>query len=138
MEISLPKPYTQRVRNALSASSKAVNLRNLGGGPFFRAGVKLDETFVHFHHSPTHNDMHMHMIWYRINDDKLKEILHKAFKDRLAEVFDHAQHASSIPLASSMARAGAGGANQAPVDHQAAEFMAGMDDWEKECELFMF
>lgn len=46
LAVALPKPYTTRVRNALSASAKSVNLRNLAGagGWFFACGVKLEES----------------------------------------------------------------------------------------------
>jgi hypothetical protein len=46
LALGLPKAFSSRVRNALAASSKAVNLRSLSGGSFYGAGVKLDDAFV--------------------------------------------------------------------------------------------
>lgn len=64
----------------------------------------------------------MHALWIsdarRIQDDKLKDIMHTAFKARLAEIFDHSQHDIGHS-------AGA---------QDAADFIAGLDDWEKERE----
>jgi hypothetical protein len=44
IDLTLPRPYTARVRNALAASSAAVNLRNLGGGGgmFYTGGHRLN------------------------------------------------------------------------------------------------
>ena len=66
-----------------------------------------------------------------IKDDKLLTVLHKTFRDRLAEVFDQAQHASSAPASMDGTKTSVG---QAPMDETAADFVAGMDDWERECE----
>merc|ERR1711939_619918 len=105
LSIALPKPYSQRVRNALAASARSVNLRNLGGagGWFFSCGVRLEES---------------------IEDPRLKEVLSKAFRARLPEVMDQSQHASS---SASAATSGIGN-----VDQAAEAFLAGMDEWEKE------
>lgn len=48
MKLGLPKPYTARVRNALSASAESVNLRNLGGGggAFYAGGSRLESLYV--------------------------------------------------------------------------------------------
>ena len=53
-----------------------------------------------------------------IQDEKLKEAMHNAFRDRLAEVFDQSQHM--------------GAPGSAATDAQAADFVAGLDDWERE------
>jgi len=92
VSISLPKPYTSRVRNALVASAQSVSLRSLTAGSFYQVGLKLEDT---------------------ITDPKLKSTLHNAFKARLPEIFDQSQHG--------------GGRLDAGND-----FVAGMDDWEKE------
>lgn len=43
MELKVPLSYGPRVRNALTASARSVNLRNLGGGggAFYAGGVLL-------------------------------------------------------------------------------------------------
>ena len=48
LKLGLPKPYTARVRNALSASAESVNLRNLGGGggAFYAGGSRLESVYV--------------------------------------------------------------------------------------------
>lgn len=48
LNISLPKPYATRIRNALDASANSVNLRNLGGGggAFYAAGTRIEEMYV--------------------------------------------------------------------------------------------
>lgn len=61
---------------------------------------------------------------HSIDDPNLKDILNKAFKARLAEVMDQSQHAST---------SGNGVGN---VDQSAAAFLAGLDEWEKECEYW--
>lgn len=66
----------------------------------------------------------------RIDDDRLKEVLHRAFKARLQEIMDQSQHASS---ATASASSGVGN-----VDMQAELFLQGMDEWEKERECFLF
>lgn len=52
-----------------------------------------------------------------IDDPRLKATLHTAFRSRLPEVFDQSQHYTSSSTAE---------------DPQAAAFVAGMDDWERE------
>ena len=66
---------------------------------------------------------------HRIDDPRLKEVLYRAFRARLPEVMDQSQHASS---STSSASSGVGN-----VDQQAAMFLAGMDEWEKEREWFV-
>merc|ERR1711939_784406 len=107
LSIALPKPYSQRVRNALAASARSVNLRNLGGagGWFFACGVRLEES---------------------IDDAHLKEVLHRAFRLRLPEVMDQSQHASATSSSAGT------GSSVGGVDQQAAAFLAGLDEWEKE------
>lgn len=43
MELKVPRSYGPRVRNALTASARSVNLRNLGGGggAFYAGGALL-------------------------------------------------------------------------------------------------
>lgn len=69
-------------------------------------------------------------------------MLYKTFRDRLEEVFDQAQHASSIPgeFDGGHHIGGSRPVAQQPMDDKAADFVAGMDDWEKQCQsefLFM-
>ncbi|KAH9814551.1 hypothetical protein DFH28DRAFT_1082760 [Melampsora americana] len=60
LSVQMPKAFDSRVRNALSASAKSVNLRNLASGT---GGT-----------------------W--IEDSGLREILYKTLKDRLEEIID--------------------------------------------------
>lgn len=81
--------------------------------------------------------LHKLMTGYSISDDNLKHVLYKTFRDRLEEVFDQAQHASSVPRSIAEGAAVGGGNRpiaQQPMDDKAADFVAGMDEWEKERE----
>lgn len=62
-----------------------------------------------------------------IDDSRLKDILFTAFKARLPEIMDQSQHASSASVSAS---SGVGS-----VDQQAEQFLAGMDEWEKDREF---
>ena len=72
LSLALPKPYASRVRNALSASAQSVSLKALNGGAFFPAGVRLNATCVLLNGDADAR---------RIQDDKLKEVMHTAFKE---------------------------------------------------------
>ncbi|KAI5474898.1 GINS complex, subunit Psf3 [Pseudohyphozyma bogoriensis] len=76
LDLTMPRPYTARIRNALAASPDSVNLRNLGGGggAFYAGGNRLDGL---------------------TDDPTLAETLDHAFKKRLVEVFDQSQHTSA-------------------------------------------
>lgn len=132
ISIALPKPYTSRVRNALAAFAKSVNLRNLGGagGWFFACGVRLEESWV----SPTQDSRSGRKLTrlapHSIDDPRLKEVLYKAFRARLPEIMDQSQHASQHSTVGG--RKGTSGVGQ--VDQQAEMFLTGMDEWEKERE----
>lgn len=68
-------------------------------------------------------------------------MLYKTFRDRLEEVFDQAQHASSVPRSIAEGAAVGGGNRpiaQQPMDDKAADFVAGMDEWEKERECLPY
>lgn len=76
----------------------------------------------------------MHVTDHRnsIDDPHLKEVLHRAFRLRLPEVMDQSQHASSASTAASTSTGT--GSSIGGVDQQAAAFLAGLDEWEKERE----
>ena len=129
ISIALPKPYTSRVRNALAASAKSVNLRNLGGagGWFFACGVRLEESYVCRRSDTCFSRADFLHLPYSIDDPRLKEVLYKAFRARLPEIMDQSQHASQHSTSG-----GKGTSSVGQVDQQAEMFLAGMDEWEKE------
>ncbi|GAA96061.1 uncharacterized protein L969DRAFT_103216 [Mixia osmundae IAM 14324] len=98
VSLEIPKPYTSRVRQALEAASRSVNLRSVGGsaGWFYDVGVMLNDT---------------------IDDYPLRRILYETFRDRLLEVMDQSQHAS---------------ARHEVSDASLSDFIAGMDEWERQ------
>ncbi|GAA5888163.1 hypothetical protein JCM16303_003763, partial [Sporobolomyces ruberrimus] len=71
--LTLPRPYNQTVRNALSASPESVHLRNLGGGggSFYAGGVRLLSL---------------------IEDEALSKTLEASFRTRLVQIMDQSQH----------------------------------------------
>lgn len=75
-------------------------------------------SFSPFENILTDNDLHN-----SIDDPRLKDTLHKAFRSRLPEIMDHSQHASTTSSSS-----------VGNIDQQAAAFLAGLDEWEKESE----
>lgn len=59
-------------------------------------------------------------------------MLHRAFRLRLPEVMDQSQHASATSSSAGT------GSSVGGVDQQAAAFLAGLDEWEKERECTSF
>ncbi|KAK4057586.1 DNA replication protein [Microbotryomycetes sp. JL221] len=76
IDMSLPRCYNSRIRNALNASSLNVDLRNLGGAGmcFFSGGNKLMSI---------------------VEDEQLVTLLHSTFKQRMFEIQDQSQHSSA-------------------------------------------
>ncbi|KAK4055219.1 DNA replication protein [Microbotryomycetes sp. JL201] len=76
IDMSVPRCYNTRVRNALAASSSNVDLRNLGGAgtSFFSGGNKLLTI---------------------VEDEALVTTLHTAFKERMLDIQDQSQHSSA-------------------------------------------
>ncbi|GAA6061037.1 hypothetical protein JCM10212_004611 [Sporobolomyces blumeae] len=73
IDLTLPRPYDHRIRQALIAAPEAVYLRNLGGGggSFYAGGVRLLTL---------------------TEDADLAKILEESFKARLVQIMDQSQH----------------------------------------------
>jgi len=111
LTIQMPPAFNLQIRNALAASTKNVNLKNLAavsGGAWYESGMAL-------------LDM--------IDDLKLKVVLHKTFSDRLADVMDLA---ARPPLSSGEDRSSTS-SNTTSGNHD--EFAMGLDSWERELLL---
>ncbi|MBW0488535.1 hypothetical protein O181_028250 [Austropuccinia psidii MF-1] len=70
LTIQIPKSFNNRIRNALSASAKNVNLKNLAlhsGGAWYQCGKVLLEM---------------------IEDNHLKQVLHQTLTTRLTDIMD--------------------------------------------------
>lgn len=130
LDLNLPKPYQNRIRNALNASADTVNLRNLGGGggSFFAGGARLSDLYVaefalfYFHFHRASRDVQQRKAFrtnesFSIEDPVLVKILYESFRSRLIAVMDQSQHL----LADS------GG------ESAAYEFCQALDTWEREC-----
>ncbi|CAA7260153.1 unnamed protein product [Cyclocybe aegerita] len=107
-EFNIPAPFGSKVRNALKAEARSVRLANLvgAGGLWYGFG----KTIMDILSDEQANEM--------------SEMLSKAFKDRLPEVIDQAQHFAAL------GQAGAGGSS----GDTAQTFREGLDS--KERELF--
>ncbi|EFP80692.1 DNA replication protein [Puccinia graminis f. sp. tritici] len=109
LTIQIPKAFNLQIRNALSASTKNVNLKNLAansGGGWYESGMAL-------------LDM--------IEDHKLKIVLHKTLFDRLPDIMDLA---SRPPLSSGEDRSTSTNTTSSHNNHD--ELSVGSDSWEKE------
>ncbi|KAJ3507556.1 hypothetical protein NLJ89_g6233 [Agrocybe chaxingu] len=105
-EFNIPAPFGSKVRNALKAEAKSVRLANLvgAGGLWYGFG----KTIMDILSDEQANEM--------------SEMLSKAFKDRLPEVIDQAQHFAAL------GQAGAGGSS----GDIAQSFREGLDSTERE------
>ncbi|KNZ57644.1 hypothetical protein VP01_210g23 [Puccinia sorghi] len=113
LTIQIPAAFNLQIRNALAASTKNVNLKNLAavsGGAWYESGMAL-------------LDM--------IDDLKLKVVLHKTFSDRLTDVMDLA---ARPPLRSGQDRSSTS-ANTTSGHHNNDELAMGLDSWERELLL---
>ncbi|KAF8164961.1 GINS complex Psf3 component [Crassisporium funariophilum] len=105
-EFNIPSPFGSRVRNALKAEACSVRLSNLvgAGGLWYGFG----KTIMDILSDEQANEM--------------SEMLTKAFRDRLLEVVDQAQHFAAL------GQAGAGGSS----GNTAQSFREGLDATERE------
>jgi len=102
-ECVVPVPFTQRVKNALKAEARSVQLSQLvgSGGQWYGYGKMVSNILL---------------------EDQAKEMtdtMKSAFKDRLVDVMDQAQHFGALGAA-------AGGAGEGK------EFREGLDATERE------
>ncbi|KAF8974775.1 hypothetical protein BDZ97DRAFT_1775331 [Flammula alnicola] len=105
-EFNIPAPFGSRVRNALKAEACSVRLSNLvgAGGLWYGFG----KTIMDILSDEQANEM--------------SEMLTKAFRDRLVEVIDQAQHFATL------GQAGTGGSS----GNTAQSFREGLDTTERE------
>ncbi|KAH9440975.1 hypothetical protein MJO29_015349 [Puccinia striiformis f. sp. tritici] len=109
LTIQIPKAFNFQIRNALSASTKNVNLKNLAansGGAWYESGVVLLEM---------------------IDDHGLKVVLHKTLIDRIPDVMDLS---SRPPLSTGEDRSTSTNTTSSHSSHD--ELSLGLDSWEKE------
>lgn len=107
LSVQMPKAFDSRVRNALSASAKSVNLRTLAsgtGGTWYGSGKAL---------------------LTMIEDSGLREILYKTLKDRLEEIIDLA---ARLPTG----HQDKSNRTNSNLNLETDEFLNGLDEWEKE------
>ncbi|EIW82214.1 hypothetical protein CONPUDRAFT_89650 [Coniophora puteana RWD-64-598 SS2] len=107
-DFSIPQPFGARVRNALNAEPKSVKLSGLvgQGGHWYGFGK---------------------MIMDILSDEQaneMSELLIKAFKGRLVEVIDQAQHFAAL--------GGSGGGGSSISGDSALSFREGLDGAERE------
>jgi len=105
-EFNIPGPFGSRVRNALKAEARSVRLSNLVGAGGFWYG--FGKTIMEI-----------------LSEDQangISEMLTKAFRDRLLEVVDQAQHFAAL------GQAGAGGLS----GNSSQSFREGLDVTERE------
>ncbi|KAL4076005.1 hypothetical protein V8B97DRAFT_1924847 [Scleroderma yunnanense] len=107
-DFSIPVPFGLRVRNALNAEPRSVRLSTLvgSGGLWYGFGKMIMEI---------------------LNDEQgngMSEILTKAFRGRLTEVIDQAQHFAALGPS--------GGAGGGPAEDTAQSFREGLDGTERE------
>lgn len=122
--MSFPKAYASKVRNALTASPHALNLRNVGGsgGYFFDIGTRLLEVYCYktcilSFPSITSLIVFLSLSFFLLSsfdDPELKQLLHHSFQARLPQVIDQCLQES------------------AP---EASDFVSGLDEWEKQVFL---
>lgn len=113
LTIQMPKAFNQQIRYALAASTKNVNLKNLSvhsGGAWYESGKVLLEM---------------------IEDNNLREVLHKTFVDRLPDVMDLAARPPPNFRAdpSGSTNPAAASSHHNPDDDH---FLLGLDSWENE------
>ncbi|OAV91140.1 hypothetical protein PTTG_28079 [Puccinia triticina 1-1 BBBD Race 1] len=109
LTIQMPKSFNLQIRNALSASTKNVNLKNLAansGGGWYESGAALLEM---------------------IEDNNLKLVLLITLFDRVPDVLDLA---TRPPLSSGEDRSTS--TNTSSTLHSHDELSLGIDSWEKE------
>ncbi|PWN95344.1 hypothetical protein FA09DRAFT_301805 [Tilletiopsis washingtonensis] len=117
IDISFPRPYAARVRNALAADARSVQLRGLGAW-WYAVGARLGGLSA--------------------ESSELKELLSKTYTLRLPPIFSAAQHLAAAgrvaathgePAGSATGSGGAdsagGGANGATTDPDAPGFGSG-------------
>ncbi|KII95381.1 hypothetical protein PLICRDRAFT_34229 [Plicaturopsis crispa FD-325 SS-3] len=105
-DFSVPTPFTNRVRNALKAEAKSVKLSQLvgAGGSWYGFGKTVMDLL---------SDE---------QSEELSKVLTKAFRDRLIEVIDQAQHFAALGPSSS---------SSTGLD-SAQQFREGLDTTERE------
>ncbi|KAF9821021.1 hypothetical protein IEO21_00998 [Rhodonia placenta] len=113
-DFTIPPPFAARVRNALNAEARSVRLSSLvgQGGLWYGFG---------------------RMIMRLLNDapaQEISDILVKAFRARLPEIIDQAQHFASVHAAA--ASGSGGGGNGLGSDEATMAFREGLDGTERE------
>ena len=127
-EFNIPSPFGLRVRNALNAEPTSVRLSNLvgAGGLWYGFGKTIMEMYVS---TTTGYSLLTPSSLSDEQADEMSDVLVKAFRGRILEVIDQAQHFAALGQAS-----GGGGGSS----NSAQSFREGLDTTERERESSSF
>ncbi|KAK0557923.1 DNA replication protein [Tilletia horrida] len=123
LQLHVPKPYTGRVRAALDANPRSVNLRNLNPN-WYAVAARMGPL---------------------MDDSELVDAISTTYSARLPQIYEQAQSLSSLAGATGTAEgggpgsgvsrldalSGSGVARESALSSEMVEFLAGLDDSER-------